>query len=249
MEGEKRFRPIRGWKEYLLQVSLILLSLFIAVGVDRCNQSNKEDRLRETYYESIEADLMDEIESNKLNLGDCENDIRDLSGVIRALAKEEATSRIKISQSLGRVFVRGVFRPFSPTTYDIIAQSGDALLIEDLRLRYLLSANTAFRNDYVRDDLRRHDVMTLEVAEAVGGDLDLNCLRRLYSGEEADCVRDFAGLVKIGQGKLAVFLRHAELRAFHLERAIELNNLALNRLRKVKGETVRGTVPEVSEEQ
>jgi hypothetical protein len=249
MSEKKGVLSSRGWKDYLLQVSLILLSLFIAVGIDRCNQASKEDNLRETYYESIEADLLEEKESNEFNLADCRNDIRDIVNALNGMVEDNAESRKVIAQSLGTVFGRGVFRPFSPNTYDIIYQSGDVLLIEDLRLRYLLSANTAFRNDYVRDDLRRHDEMTLEVAEEVSPYLSLNCLRRLAKGEEEDCISDFPELVKFGQGKLSVFLRHAELRAFHLERAIVLNALALERLREVKDGAGPEPEGEVSEEQ
>ncbi|MTB49775.1 hypothetical protein [Lewinella sp. W8] len=235
----KRKSPfsIKGWKDYLLQVSLILLSLFIAVGVDRCNQSLKDEDRRVAYLEAIEVDLLEEMQSNKLNLIDCEKDVKDIFTALRLLREDSPAARIQFGETMGNVFVRGVFRSFSPTTWDIIAQSGDALLIEDLELRSLLAANSVFRNDYVRADLLRHDAKTLEVAESLGPYLDLACLRSLVQDGQRDCITDFAGLKEVASVKLAIYLRQAESRAFHLDRAIKLNEITLKRLREIRGDS------------
>ncbi len=212
---------LKNWKDYLLQVSLIIVSLFIAFGVERCNQRVKDNRKLSTYLDAIHEELTDELESSRMNLRDCENDIEDLYiGAATFSMSDEA----KLPEGIGRtgqVFVRGVFRSFSPTSYELMADAGDALLIKELSLRQRLASIVAFRNDYIKNDLQKHDDLTLHTLEKVSTYIDINCVRNVEPIEYATCVTDRERLRQQGAADLSALLRHAELRAFHLELYID----------------------------
>ena len=208
---------IKSIKDYLLQVSLILVSLFIAFGINRCSENAKDADKLALYRSTIIAELERELESTEYNLADCENDIDDLQQAAIIFSQELTDQTLVAVGGIGRVFVRGVFRTFPPSTYDLMADSGDALLIKDLQLRKDLAATSAFRDDYVKADLFRHDEMTIRAIKDMGQFIDVICLANAGEGEYAGCIEDQAGLFKHGGAYLTPLLRHSELRAFHLD--------------------------------
>lgn len=208
---------IKSIKDYLLQVSLILVSLFIAFGINRCSENAKDADKLALYRSTIIAELERELESTEYNLADCENDIDDLQQAAIIFSQELTDQTLVAVGGIGRVFVRGVFRTFPPSTYDLMADSGDALLIKDLQLRKDLAATSAFRDDYVKADLFRHDEMTIRAIKDMGQFIDVICLANAGEGEYAGCIEDQVGLFKRGGAYLTPLLRHAELRAFHLD--------------------------------
>ena len=209
---------MKNFKDYLTQVSLIIVSLFIAFGAERCNQNMKDSRKLDTYLEAINEELEYELKTCRMNLHDCKNDIQGLStGIGVFSSREDRKLPLGIGQVMS-VFVRGVFRSFSPTSYQLMAESGDALLMKDLDLRRELSSLAAFRNDYIKEDLLRHDELTLKTMEVMGAYVDIACNRKSESANFATCISDQELLYQQGASDLAVILRHSETRAFHLQR-------------------------------
>jgi len=225
----------KSLRDYFLQVSLIILSLFIATRVDRCNLANKNEEKLQAYLTAIELDLQDELELNENNLFDCEQDIKGLEHGIKLLRHNQDDSIRLAIQEIFTVFTRGVFRSFSPTTYEIMSNSGDILLIKDLELRGNLAAVFAFRTDYLKTDLLAYDKLAKKTAEKLGHFLDLACL----AGQQADpiaCVTKREQLIKDPHNELTLLVREAELRAFHLEKAImHLKRTLLELQEKQKG--------------
>ncbi|MEL6274703.1 MAG: hypothetical protein AAFU03_06365 [Bacteroidota bacterium] len=102
----------KSLRDYFLQVSLIILSLFIATSVDRCNLANKNEEKLRAYLTAIELDLRDELETNENNLVDCEQDITGLQRGVGLLRHDQDDSiRLAINE-IFTVFTRGVFRAF-----------------------------------------------------------------------------------------------------------------------------------------
>lgn len=211
-----------NWKDYLLQVSLILLSLFIAFGVDRCNQSVKDDKKLAAYLEAVDEELRYELKVTELNLGDSENDIDDLIFANEVFGTMESARLPEAVGRAGSVVARGVFRTFAPMSFELMNSSGDGLLLEDLELRQRLSAVSAFRKDYIKADLMRHDELTLKALADVSGYLDIYCVRGKKPEEFNLCITSLEGLRENGLKDLIALRRHSELRAFHLDRYITL---------------------------
>lgn len=216
-EKRKSALSIAGLRDYLVQVSLIILSLLIAFGVDRCNQGVKEDRKLEAYLSAIYQELQDEQASTAMNLADCEGDIEDLTSGMSTITSSDEFERSQAIGNIGKVFTRGVFRSFSPTSFELMTSAGDGLLIKDLDLRRSLASVIAFRNNYVKADLLRHDELTLQAIGEVAEYIDLGCVRATEPANFNGCVTDPPRMVKESQADLAKITRHAELRAFHLE--------------------------------
>lgn len=216
-EKRKSALSITSLRDYLVQVSLIILSLLIAFGVDRCNQGVKEDRKLEAYLSAIYQELQDEQASTAMNLADCEADIEDLTEGAVSLASADKFQQAQAIGRIGRVFTRGVFRSFSPTSFDLMTSSGDGLLIEDLALRRSLASVIAFRNNYVKADLIRHDELTLQAIGEVAEYIDLGCVRATEPANFTSCVTNPQKMASESRSDLAKLTRHSELRAFHLE--------------------------------
>ncbi|WP_020570473.1 hypothetical protein [Neolewinella persica] len=208
---------LNSLRDYLVQVSLIIISLLIAVGVDRCNQSVKNERTLDAYLEAIHKELVEEEEATNNNLGDCEKDIDGLLGAAQGFSSGGDEQLIRAIGSTAQVFVRGVFRSFSPTSFDVMINSGHGLLMKDLELRQSLSGVMAFRENYIKADLLRHDELTLEAIGDFSEYLDLDCLRRVEPAAFLTCLTDRQLAEQNGARDLAVLLRHSEIRSFHLQ--------------------------------
>ncbi len=212
---------LNNWKDYLIQVSLIIVSLFIAFGVERCNQRVKDNRKLDTYLGAIHDELVSELRSSQMNLTDCENDINDLYRGVAVFSGREEEGLPEGIGSAGQVFVRGVFRSFSPMSYELMSETGDALLIRDLSLRRNLASLVAFRYDYIKQDLAKHDELTLQTLAGVSDYIDFTCVRSSEPADFANCIIDQDKLWRHGAADLTAILRHSELRAFHLELYLE----------------------------
>jgi len=238
METRKRFfseRTLKGLRDYFVQVSLIILSLLVAVGVDRCNTARKNEQKLQAYLEAIHHDLAYESEKTVQNLFDANKDITALENGLTQFAHNNNDSLQAGIMNVGQVLLRGVFRTFSPTTFDVMSKTGDLLLIKDLELRERLASVFAFRTNVIKRDLELHDAMTIEVAESMGAYFDLNCLveRRAV----LDCLHDREGLVSSRHNKLLAFQLECQQRAFHLSVMQHLVNKATELMPERKGES------------
>ncbi|MEL7161644.1 MAG: hypothetical protein AAFN92_12870 [Bacteroidota bacterium] len=214
---EKSRSIVSSWKDYLVQVSLILLSLFIAVGVDRCNQRQQAtDRLDE-YVQLIHQELADEMETTELNIVDAENDIDDLGRVLSNISSPGDDSLALTVLLTARVIGKGVFRAFPPTTFDQMVAAGDASLIKDIKLRDRLASTAAFRDDYVQADLRQFDEIVLEVIDRFYAYVDLGCIIATRGQNPLKCVTDRELLRERGAADLGKLARMAQIRTFHLQ--------------------------------
>ncbi len=227
----KNYFAVKGIGDYLLQVSLIILSLLIATGVNRCNEGRKDNRKLNNYLLAIEQDLEKELSSVNNNLADAENDYTDLGRAITAGRHPDADSlQLSFDRAL-TVIARGVYRGFSPMTYELMQQSGDVLLIEDLDYRNQLAAISDFRRNYLREDLKDHDRRVLLLAEQMGKFVDLPCA--LESRGNLSCVTNPEGYrTKMGN-HLMVLYRAVQLRVFHLDIASKLTREGLEATREL----------------
>jgi hypothetical protein len=217
----KRFLALfdpAGTRKYITQITLILLSLFIATSVDRCREANKnQEKLRE-YMQAVLVDIQGEKETCQINLHDCKRDIQGLTNTLEYVNKPDSLE-IALT-SFSSVFWRGVFRTFSPTTFETMGETGDITLLKDLKLRNKLSSVFAFRRTVVKQDLEEYDRQTNLCAEKMGQHIDLT--RWLYSQPfDESCIFDRAGFLQSPHNEVFILLRVANLRAFHLENAIE----------------------------
>ncbi len=201
-----------------MQVSLIILSLLVAVGVDRCNQGVKNDRKLDTYLTSINEEFEYELETCRNNLYDCQKDIEGLSKGALLLSKLGQTQQSTGIAELAQVLIRGVFRSFSPTSFELMVSAGDAFLIDDLELRSDLASIVAFRNDYVKRDLWRHDELTLSVIAEVAEYIDLECLRTTPPEAFPTCITNPEKMQREIAADLAEIAHHSQTRHFHLGR-------------------------------
>lgn len=206
---------------YLIEIALIIFSILIAIQADRFNQNRKDKAKLENYFQSMYQDLLDEQESNRNNLYDCRDDIQSIERAIQLCRYDQNDSLNLSLQYLRRVFGRGVFRTFSPTTFDIMLSTGDIALIRDLSLRNRLAATFSFRDTYVRDDLEKFDTRTIELSRAMGRYFDLGCMATTKSEWLYTCLTDRTGFVENVHNELFIFLRMTSLRAFHLEIAVQ----------------------------
>lgn len=216
-----------GVKKYFTQITLILISLMLATRVDRCREANKEqDKLRE-YLTAIQSDIQDEIKTDKLNLNDCNRDVKCLLEFLLKSTNEHNDSLYLAYSNFAEVYQRGVFRAFPPSTFDLMAQSGDANLLKDLRLRNSLASVFAFRQDVIRKDLEDFDRQTQVCAEKLGMYFDLSLM---FAGENEKFLRNKEGFLKDPHNEVFLLLRNANLRGFHLKNAIEELNVLQSEL-------------------
>lgn len=211
-----------AWRDYLVQVSLIIFSILIALGVDRCSQNSRNNKRLDAYLNMMEQELEDEVVATSNNIDDVQKDIDNLQFGMNAFPQgvDSLTTQALIRGI--STFNRGVFRGFPPMTYERMETVNDAFLIKDLSLREQLSSTAAFRTDYVQTDLRNYDTMILEAIDRYSRFVDIACLIRIIrtrSGEPIiNCVTDATALRRDGAADFSKLLYMAQLRKFHLER-------------------------------
>lgn len=219
----KRFLSLfdpAGTKKYLTQITLILLSLSIATSVDRCRERAKDNVKLIGYLHAIQVDISEETKTCRLNLKDCDQDIQCLTTTLRLINKTQQDSIESAMTNFAAVYWRGVFRAFPPTTFDMMGETGDANLLKNLELRNRLASVFAFRRTVLQQDLEKFDRQTEACAQKLGEHVDLT--RLLYSTSfDEKCILDRSAFFKSPHNEVFLLLRTANLRAFHLEKAIE----------------------------
>lgn len=203
---------------YLVEVSLIILSILVAIQADRYNQERKNAAKLNDYIQGIYQDLLNEQFKNENNLIDCQKDVEALQKCLRLLKKEQQDSLNLALLNLRSVFGRGVFRSFPPTTFDIMISTGDVALIKDLDIRNMLAASFSFRDTYVKKDLQDFDEETINVSRSLGKYFDLECMTK--SNHLIPCLSDQKSFLDNARHELFIFLRTAQLRRFHLQIAL-----------------------------
>ena len=214
--------------DYLLQVSLIIVGLVIATSVDRCNTGRKDRQRLTDHYQAIYKDLEEEQFSTANNLGDATRDVANLDLAIRRFEFAQSDSAIAGLAAMNSVLRKGVFRSFSPTTWDVMLNTGDVSLITDIELRSELAGVFAFRNNIVRRDLEDYDALVLHTIQSLGAYLEPECIANFTA--EAQCIRDLEGLAKRGVDDLIVLSLLARNRLFHLQIAESDLSQALERV-------------------
>ncbi len=228
---KKQSQGTRALWSYIGEVSLIILSILIAIQADRYSQSMKNQAQLEEYLQLTYQDLLDEQFLNQNNLNDCQSDISDIQTCLRLCRYNQDDSLNQALSHLQRVFSRGVFRAFPPTTFDIMASNGDISLIQDLSFRKNLASVFSFRDAYVKQDLLDFDAQTKTLAYELGQYIDLECLS--YSESLHTCLIDRPGFVEGVHNELVIFLRQAELRQFHLTIAVQYFERAINEIEQL----------------
>lgn len=206
-----------NYKEYLVQVSLIVLSVLSALALDRCNQNWQDNKRLKKYYTLIYEELQIESDRNLNNIGDCKKDVEALEAAINGYSSTQDPS---LSNALGyslMVLARGVFRPFPPLTYERMVANGEATLLSNIELNNRLSSYSAFRLDYFESDLKAFDETTLDVLQQLGEYVNTNCVLDDPNGNIIECVFDKKSLRKRGPIILTRLYRQAQIRLFHLE--------------------------------
>ncbi len=214
----KKLLDPAGLRKYVTQVSLILLSLAIATSVDRCRERGKnEDKLRE-YLTAIQGDIANEIKTDKMNLYDCQRDQRCLEQALRLIAEQKMDSTLLIAENIQQVFDRGVFRDFYPTTFELMAQNGDANLLKNLPLRNHLASIFAFRQNVIKKDFENFDQETRDCMAQLGRYIDF---MKVYSKDAKQIFTDEKGFMTTPRTELYLLARSTDVKAFHLQNAIE----------------------------
>lgn len=112
-----------------------------------------------------------------------------------------------------------------------MTNSGDIALIQDLMLRKALAATFAFRDNYIKEDLRNHDQLTNDIAHCMSPYLDFSCMTRKEGLHQ--CLTDRDGFVANQQNDLFLFLQATEARAFHLKVGISYFESCLGELERL----------------
>lgn len=207
-----------GVLHYIVEVSLIIVSILVAIQADRYQQNKRNELKLENYIASMYQDLLEDQERNRNNLGDCQQDIRNITQSLRLSQINQADSLNLALRNFGVVVTRGVFRAFPPTTFDIMLQTGDIALIKDLDFRSRLASTFSFRDDYVKKDLLDFDTQTRETSKALGQYGNLSCM--FSNSNLQTCLTDREGFVAHFHNDLFICLRMAQVRAFHLQNAV-----------------------------
>jgi hypothetical protein len=173
--------------------------------------------LRE-YLIAIQADIEDEIKTDKMNLVDTKRDEKCLIQFFSKCYYDNNDSLYEAYSNFAEVYQRGVFRAFPPTTFDLMAQSGDANLLKDLPLRNSLASVFAFRQNVIQKDLENFDEQTQVCAEKLGRFFDLSLM---FAGVKEQFLYDKKAFLKDPHNEVLLLYRSTGLRAFHLETAIE----------------------------
>ncbi|MCB0629786.1 MAG: hypothetical protein R2824_02150 [Saprospiraceae bacterium] len=204
---------------YIVEVSLIILSILIAIQADRFNQYRKDRAKLEDYLQSMYRDLIQDQDQNKKNLADSQKDLYSIQECLRLCRYDQNDSLDLALQHLSTVFTRGVFRAFPPTTFDIMLSTGDISLIKDISFRNRLAATFSFRDTYVQHDLQEFDDQIKALSYSLGSYINWACLAT--SKTPYSCLTDRKGFVEDLHNDLFIFLRITQLRAFHLQVAIQ----------------------------
>jgi hypothetical protein len=207
-----------GVRKFITQISLILISLLLATRAERCRESGKDREKLRDYLTAIQTDLEDEIKTDRMNLNDSNRDVRCLVQFLTKAGHSHTDSLLAAYSNFAEVYQRGVFRAFPPTTFDLMVQSGDANLLKDLHLRNSLASVFAFRQNVVRKDLQDFDLQTQVCAEKLGRFFDLSLM---FAEGEGKFLLDKEGFLRDPHNEVFLLLRNANLRAFHLENALE----------------------------
>ncbi len=207
-----------GVKKYFTQISLILISLLLATRAEKCRDEHKEDRKLREFLIEVQADIQEELKNDEMNLKDCKRDIKCLVNFLRYYNDPAPDSLKSAMESIAEVYYRGVFRSFPPNTFEIMVETGDARLIRDLKMRAELASVFAFRRNVVQPDLASFDLQTQQCFREMGYFLDLTQLMKAYN---ESFFTDKKGFIEASHNEAFLLLRNAELRAFHLDVAIE----------------------------
>ncbi|MCC7245345.1 MAG: hypothetical protein IT269_06675 [Saprospiraceae bacterium] len=207
-----------GVKKYVTQISLILISLLLATRAEKCRDEHKEDRKLREFLVEIQADIEDELQQNKMNLKDCDRDIKCMINFLQYYNHPSPDSLKSAMESIAEVYQRGVFRAFPPNTFEIMVETGDVRLIRDLKLRAELASIFAFRRNVVQPDLASFDLQTQACFEKMGYFFNLTQLMNEYN---ESFFTDKTAFTKGPHNEVFLLLRNAQLRAFHLDVAIE----------------------------
>lgn len=230
---------------YVLEIFLIIFSILIAIQADRYQQSKRNQNKLDDYIQAMYLDLLEEQESNRNNLFDCQQDVISIKKGIR-LSQINNTDSIQLAlYHLAQVAGRGVFRAFPPTTFDIMLSTGDIALIRNLEVRGQLASTFSFRDAYTKKDLLEFDKETKRVYGELSKYANLNCMyttRNLVS-----CLTDQDGFTKQFHNELFPLLRTADLRAFHLKRAINYFDAAIEDLERIYGLSPEDVIEETEE--
>lgn len=203
---------------YIVEVSLIIVSILVAIQADRYQQNKKNQEKLTSYLEAVYQDLVDEQVRNQNNLDDCEQDIKNITRSLRLSQVNQDDSLNVALRNFGIVVTRGVFRAFPPMTFDIMLQTGDIALIKDLDFRSRLASTFSFRDDYVKLDLLDFNIQTREASKALAQYGNLSCM---YSHTDVQiCLTDREGFITHFHNELFSLLRTAQVRAFHLHNAV-----------------------------
>lgn len=80
-----------------------------------------------------------------------------------------------------------------------------------------LASIVAFRKDYIKGDLQRHDALTLATLGKMSAYINIDCIKTGKPDNLGDCVTDKDRLWEQGASDLTVLQRQSELRGFHLQ--------------------------------
>ncbi len=245
MATEKK-SALSAWRDYIIQVSLIILSILIALGVDRCSQNmSNAERLNE-YLDAMEEEMEHEAYSTLNNIGDADKDVNNLQFGMNTFPKGVDSLTEKALQRVLSTFIRGVFRAFPPMTYERMAATNDAFLIKDLTFRERLASTASFRTDYVQADLNKYDALVLEAIDRFGRYVDIGCLIRTKAAAPLDCVTDKDALQRNGAADLSKLYHLAGMRRFHLDRYQQHIFNAQTALAEFRGELAPQSIEELA---
>lgn len=203
---------------YLLEILLIIFSILIAIQADRYQQNKRNQNKLDSYLQAMYQDLKEEQFSNRNNLADCQQDIRNIEQSLRLSQINDDDSISLAIQHFGQVVTRGVFRAFPPTTLDIMLSTGDIALVKDLELRSRLASTFSFRDTYIKHDLLDFDVQIREASDELAKYGNLACMYNTRS--QHLCLTDRTGFLTQFNNELFLLYRTAQLRAFHLSTAV-----------------------------
>jgi hypothetical protein len=209
-----------GTKKYITQITLILLSLYIATSVDRCKETQKDRSKLKEYMAAIQVDLRDELETNEMNLIDCDNDAAALIKTIVCFRKQHPDSLLLGLNSFASVYWRGVFRSFPPNTFELMIESGEAPLLKNIALRKKLAEAFAFSRTVLKPDLENYDKETQICMEKMGE--HINLAEFVYSeNPKISCIKDLESFKKSSHNEVFQLHRVASIRGFHLSESIK----------------------------
>lgn len=204
--------------KYLISVSLIVVSLLLTGRVERWREASRDRERLQEYLVAIQKDVKHELDADRKNLKDCRSDIRALETVVNYSLAQDTSKADSVLFEYANMMFRGVFRSFPPSTYDMMTQSGEARLIKNLELRNAMSTCFSFRSNILQPDLRSFDRELIACTEKLGKYIHL---ARLADFELKMAWLDRQGFFQTPRNEVVQLLRNAELRAFHLEVAVE----------------------------